>query len=383
MIGCREESMNGPHPAPTVVATVGDSLTSPLREALLEGVATELRCLEPAGAIEALKEPDVGCLLADHLLRGTTGIDLCRDIRERDAAFPVVFYADDTDGLSRELINAGANGYYTPADSLETVRRAVDEALKGYSRHQEGRIERSALGALLDDGEPNVYVKDGEGRYLRAAPTHRIVDPEDAIGRTDADIYGETDPETARRAVADDRRVVETGEAIRGRDERYGGGSTAHVVRTTKIPWRDGERAGLVGVSVDVTDLKRKERELEELRERFESFAGNVRTTWRTRSRSPPATSNSPRRPATRTPFRASGRPSIGSRRYWGTSRRSLPGPRAVPTADRGRSPALSRTSGAPTPGRQSWKTSSPRRRERPSARRRYGRSSRICSRTP
>ncbi|MFC4988200.1 ATP-binding protein [Saliphagus infecundisoli] len=269
--------MSRPLPAPTVVVGVGDSVRSPeLRDALLEGRATEIRSLEPAAAVDAARDPEVGCLLADRLPE-TTGTDLCREVRARDAAFPVVFYADDSEGVPRKLLNAGADGYYTPADPLETVRHAVDDCLETYGRRLEARVERAALTALLEGPEPNVYVKDGKGRYLHATPTPRIVDPEDAIGRTDLDLYGETNPEMARRTTADDRRVVETGASIRGQDERYDHDSTAHTVRTTKIPWSDGGREGLVGVSVDVTDLKRSERELEELRERFETFARNVR----------------------------------------------------------------------------------------------------------
>ncbi len=270
---------------PTVVVGIGDTTRSDaLRESLLNGTATDYQLVESAdAALELIRErEDIGCLLTDTPLPETTAGDLCREAQAHDDRFPVVVYTEtDSDSNEsdtvRDALNAGVTGYYTTDDSLETVRRAVDEALEAYDRQRVAREESSAFETLLENGQTNIYVKDEQARYLRAAAGSDSSNQE-KLGRTDLDIYTENNPEMARQTYEDDLQVIESGEAIRGREEWYGDGRTAHVVRTTKIPWTDDETTkGLVGITTDITELKRQEVELEILQEQFEKFSSNVR----------------------------------------------------------------------------------------------------------
>ncbi|TYT61946.1 ATP-binding protein [Natrialba swarupiae] len=270
---------------PTVVVVVGESVREPaLRETLLDGAATEVLLEETgASALETIDErEDIGCVVTDRSLSDTTGIDLCRRVEQLEADLPVVFYVDEHEEgheVARQALNAGVSGYYTRSDSAETVRRAVDDVIDTYSRRREAAEESEIFTTLLEEIETNVYVKDREGRYVRVASVPDNVDPADAIGKTDVEIYGDANPEMARKTYEDDVRVVETGEPIYDRDEQYGDGKTAYAMRTTKVPWvgDDGTTKGLVGMTVDITEFKRTELELEILRDQFEKFSTNVR----------------------------------------------------------------------------------------------------------
>ncbi|MCW8172263.1 response regulator [Natrialba swarupiae] len=199
-----------------------------------------------ASALETIDErEDIGCVVTDRSLSDTTGIDLCRRVEQLEADLPVVFYVDEHEEgheVARQALNAG--GYYTRSDSAETVRRAVDDVIDTYSRRREAAEESEIFTTLLEEIETNVYVKDREGRYVRVASVPDNVDPADAIGKTDVEIYGDANPEMARKTYEDDVRVVETGEPIYDRDEQYGDGKTAYAMRTTKVPWvgDDGPR---------------------------------------------------------------------------------------------------------------------------------------------
>ncbi|MCU4743841.1 ATP-binding protein [Halobacteria archaeon AArc-m2/3/4] len=274
---------------PTVVVGVGDSVRPPaVRQTLLEGVATELVVVDSsADALATIDErDDVGCIVTDRSLPAPerSGIDLCREVRDRDDSLPIVFYVDDKDEdehdeTPRQALNAGGSGYYTRSDPPEDLRRAVDDAIETYARRREAAEESEILTTLLEDIGVNVYVKDEHARYLRIADVPDNIDPADAIGRTDIEIHGDDDPEMARKAYEDDLHVVETGETVRNHDERYGDGRTAYAYRSTKIPWVDdeGTTKGLIGITVDISEFKRTETELEVLRDQFEKFSSNLR----------------------------------------------------------------------------------------------------------
>lgn len=270
---------------PTVVVGVSTAVRRPaVRKTLLEGVPTDVVVVDSSADALAVVDDrdDVGCVVTDQSLpdTGTSGVDLCRELHERDDSLPVVFYvANEEDRETpRRALNAGANGYYTRSDPLEDLRRAVDEAIETYTRRREAAEESDILTSLLADIGINVYVKDDEARYLRVAAVPDNVDPADAIGKTDIDIYGDNDPEMARKTYEDDLRVIETGKPVRDCDERYGDGRTAYAYRSTKIPWiDDGTTKGLIGITVDITDFKRQETELEVLRDQFEKFSSNLR----------------------------------------------------------------------------------------------------------
>jgi PAS domain S-box-containing protein len=126
--------------------------------------------------------------------------------------------------------------------------------------------ERGLLRALLDNCPDSIYFKDRESRFLKISRSLAaqicLADPDDAIGKTDADFHT---PEHAREALADERRVIETGEPMINRleraDSRAGG---ERWLTSTKLPLRDttGAIVGTFGVSRNVTELKRAEAEL-------------------------------------------------------------------------------------------------------------------------
>jgi len=121
----------------------------------------------------------------------------------------------------------------------------IDESLKGTGAE--------ALFELFDElDEVLFWVKDGEHRIaaLNQAFAERVNRPVAAIlGKTDADLYF---PELAQVFLADDARVLRTGEAVRRKVEllttRFGG---VEWRSTTKLPLRDkrGRVIGTTGIS--------------------------------------------------------------------------------------------------------------------------------------
>jgi PAS domain S-box-containing protein len=123
------------------------------------------------------------------------------------------------------------------------------------------------LRILMDNIPDTIYFKDREGRFLcvnRAeARFLGLADPDEAIGRTDADFYP---PEIAAVYAADERRIVETGVPLVAKLEMcpVTGGPTRWF-STTKVPFRNeaGEIAGTLGISRDVTAQRAADEALE------------------------------------------------------------------------------------------------------------------------
>jgi len=127
-------------------------------------------------------------------------------------------------------------------------------------------VSRDFLNALLDTLPDSVYFKNRRSQFLRIsrslAASIGVGDPGDAIGKSDLDFFG---AEHAHAAREDERRIVETGEAVIGKLEREAPLlGQKRWVSTTKVPLRNqwGAIIGTLGLSRDVTLLKQYEDEL-------------------------------------------------------------------------------------------------------------------------
>ena len=131
--------------------------------------------------------------------------------------------------------------------------------------------ERDLLRTLLDSIPDRIYFKDSDSRFLmisRAlAKDFGLNDPEDAVGKTDADFFS---VEHAKLALDDEREILNTGKAIIGKTEKetWTDGGVGWVL-TTKMPMRnpEGKIIGTFGVSKDITPLKEAEGQLAHARD--------------------------------------------------------------------------------------------------------------------
>jgi PAS domain S-box-containing protein len=135
-----------------------------------------------------------------------------------------------------------------------TERKRAEEALAR---------ERSLLNELITTIPDNIYFKDRDSRFTKInhamARWLGLGDPDDAVGKSDRDFFG---PEHARQAYADEQRVMATGQALVGVEEKetWPDGRITWV-STSKVPIRDasGQIVGLVGVSRDITERRHLE----------------------------------------------------------------------------------------------------------------------------
>jgi two-component system, sensor histidine kinase and response regulator len=159
----------------------------------------------------------------------------------------------------------GAHGDVTGIQGIfwdETERYKAEEALA---------YERELLRAMLDNIPDSIYFKDRDSRFLAVSRSLAmrlgLDDPADAVGKTDADFFGEAHAEEALR---DERAILRSGQPLVGRTEReiWLDGRERWVL-STKVPLKNphGEITGTFGISKDITDLKNAEAELSNARD--------------------------------------------------------------------------------------------------------------------
>ena len=179
-----------------------------------------------------------------------------RTLREKGASVPYEKEYFRRDGTRVPVLIVGA---FLPGPEEQlavfvldlTERKQAEEAL---------RREQTLFTELARTIPDHIYFKDRQSRFLRIndalARRFGLRRPEEAVGKTDADVFS---GEHARHAYADDQRIMTTGEPVIGVEEKETW-ADGHVtwVSTTKVPLRDAEGTitGLVGISRDITEKK-------------------------------------------------------------------------------------------------------------------------------
>ncbi|WP_226021618.1 PAS domain-containing protein [Halomicrobium salinisoli] len=268
-------------PAAVLVAGPSGAPSDSVRSALLDGAASEVRTAsDAASAGEAAAEDEVACLVVAGAPSAPEAASVCDAVRDADDDLPVVFHAEsDGEGPIADLL-AGLGATVVPQSAPnERLREAVDGALATYRRRRIRAEESEMLRAMLDQLGKSIYFKDEDGRIVHHADVGGGPDPEDARGKTDPEIY---DEEWAIESYERELEVIEEERTLVDYDH-YDPEADLWT-RTTKVPWRDdGEVRGLIGITTDVTEYKRRERELDELQRRFDSFVHQLRHDLKTR----------------------------------------------------------------------------------------------------
>ena len=132
-----------------------------------------------------------------------------------------------------------------------TDRKEAEEKLKR---------ERKLLRTLIDNLPVTIYVKDRECRKVIANRADlKIVGLKtevEVLGKTDLETYG---TEVGMRGFTDDKKVIDSGEAVLNREEDFWDeNGIQRWLITSKIPLTEenGEIIGLVGIGRDITEQK-------------------------------------------------------------------------------------------------------------------------------
>ncbi len=118
-----------------------------------------------------------------------------------------------------------------------------------------------------------IYFKDTRSRFIRCSRAllrrFGVASNTEVVGKSDFDFIA---PEDARAAFAEEAEIVRTGRPVIGRIHTRTFPEEGLLWRlTSKMPWRDhvGNIIGTLGVTKDITDIKRAELEIERMHRRL------------------------------------------------------------------------------------------------------------------
>jgi two-component system, cell cycle sensor histidine kinase and response regulator CckA len=138
-----------------------------------------------------------------------------------------------------------------------------DAPAGGGAARLEAAREAERWSALLDHLPDPIYFKDSDSRFTRINQAQARVlglnDPEDAVGKSDADFFP---PEHAAAALADEQEIMASGKPLVAKVERIEMvPGTERWFLATKMPLRNeaGEVIGSVGSSREITDMMQAE----------------------------------------------------------------------------------------------------------------------------
>lgn len=155
------------------------------------------------------------------------------------------------------------------------ISHAIRRRLKEHELLHEQDLLRSLMGNIPDA----IYFKDHQSRFTKvnkAMAQSYGRNSDNIIGKSDFDLFTR---EHALPAYEDEQRIIETGKPIIGKIEKetFTDGSTKWA-NTTKVPFRDqrGRIIGTMGISRDISDLKRVQDNLTEEHRLLSTILNNV-----------------------------------------------------------------------------------------------------------
>ena len=270
----------------------GDTVTdTPLRALLIEDVESDAALVvrqltksgyevdwervECAGQMRAaLEKRDWDVIIADYQLPAFNAPAALAILRQAGLDLPFLVVSGHIgEEAAVELMRAGAQDYVMKAN-LARLGPAMERELREARMRRENRSALERLNAsqalvqsLVNATADRVYVKDPAGRYLLAngAVARDFGKPvEDLLGKDDTALF---QPGDAAMVMESDRKVMTRGASETVEEEIAHATGERRIYLSTKGPIfnRNGEIAGLFGISRDITDMRRAEEENRQL----------------------------------------------------------------------------------------------------------------------
>lgn len=237
-----------------------------LREQQFEAVCAD----RLASGLDQSKTTSAGLVLTTLSLPDAQGAEAFVKLHEAAPHLPIIVLATQAEEkLAASLMPLGVQDYLlVPELTGEMLARAIRNASERHRIREEHSRAGHLLELLMDNIPDSIYFKNKASQFVMINRAHAkrfgLAECQMAAGKSDADFFT---AEHAKQALADEQRVLETGQPLVGIEEKetWPDGRVTWV-STTKMPLRDraGRIFGTFGISRDITEHRRTEQALAE-----------------------------------------------------------------------------------------------------------------------
>jgi PAS domain S-box-containing protein len=146
------------------------------------------------------------------------------------------------------------------------LKDMYEKDISGYQKVIEKlNYEKYLMNTLINNIPIHIYIKDCESRFIMVdkgtAQSFGLNDPEQVVSKTDFDFFSH---EHAQQAYEDEQVIIRTGEPIVKEEKETWTDRPDTWVSTSKFPLYDKDEKiiGTFGISMDITELKKKEEKI-------------------------------------------------------------------------------------------------------------------------
>ena len=176
-----------------------------------------------AEGLAKIKAGRVGLVLLSLSLPDGQGMDAFAKIHEAAPHAPIIVLAAKAEEkLAATMMSLGAQDYLPAAELTgPMLARSIHNAIERHLIREEHSRAGHLLQVLMDNSPESIYFKDTASRIVMMnrsqAKKFGLADPHLAVGKSDADFFK---PAHAQQALADEQRVMQTGQPLVGIEEK-------------------------------------------------------------------------------------------------------------------------------------------------------------------
>ena len=226
-------------------------------------------------ALERLADHDVDCVVSDHDMPGSNGLELLEGVRERHPDLPfILFTGKGSEEIASEAISAGVTEYMQKqggSDQYAVLANRIANAVEGARVQRAAEATRERFQLLVEEATDAILTLNEAGRITYAAPSAAAIlgrDPAEVEGTSAFELIHPADRDAVVHSFGlmlerpDERQTVEF------RYDRPDGDRIWAEARGRNLLHHDA-LAGLVVYIRDVTERKRREQALAETNHRL------------------------------------------------------------------------------------------------------------------
>ena len=231
--------------------------------------------------LEYLFESEFDCIVSDYDMPGQNGIEFLETVREVNSDLPFILCTGKgSEEVASEAISSGVSDYLQKeggTEQYELLAKRIVTAVDKYRTEQELDSLRRQYTKLVEQSFVGVYIiQNGEFVYAnpRLAEIHGYDDPGKVIGMSPLELVA---PDERDRVQANlERRLTGEEEDIQYQTTglRKDGDRIDIQLHGSRIRF-EGEPA-VIGAELDVTERQKREQQLQESNEAYESLFHGV-----------------------------------------------------------------------------------------------------------